>query len=359
MTSLLLIFSFLFLLSDNRAQSQLFFQKLQQASAGSRCMSGSIACLPAPWCQTVKDENGCPRCKCNRSFRSSRETPHAGAMSPFSTSMFGSNGGFGFPGFPSFSGQMGPMNPMAAMFGSGSSMSGTGNSPMSGPMGFSGGMSSMGGFMGQMNPLLGASAGLTNQKTPSNNKTSCDPAPYTCPAPPPWCQRIVDEGGCTKCLCGEELQTYYDKIQGVTKSTTAKPPTVTVNQTRSTMTPQASSSTITPVKTTPITTFAPPLGKACLANFFCTLDCRTGYRTDSVGCPLCSCNGDSSLITQATHIPDSSTSPVPFTTLPISGSGSPIGDLNVVCPGIFDCMKQCLNGYRVDGQGCPLCECIQ
>lgn len=97
---------------------------------------------------------------------------------------------------------MGPMNPMAAMFGSGG-----GSNPMSGPMGFSGSMPQMGGgrgFMGPMNPLLSASAGLTNPNTPSPaNQTSCDPAPYTCPAPPPWCQRIVDENGCTKCFCGE------------------------------------------------------------------------------------------------------------------------------------------------------------
>lgn len=103
---------------------------------------------------------------------------------------------------------MGPMNPMAAMFGSGNPMSGSGSSPMSRPMGFSGGMSLMGGFMGQMNPMMGAAAGLTNQKTPNVNQTDCDSAPYTCPAPPPWCQRIVDEKGCTKCACGNGCYYY-------------------------------------------------------------------------------------------------------------------------------------------------------
>ncbi|XP_061170382.1 uncharacterized protein LOC133179705 [Saccostrea echinata] len=346
------------------AQAQLFFQKLKQASAGSRCKSESISCLPAPWCHTVTDVNGCHTCTCNRSFRYTRETTHASALSPFSASMFGKNGGFGFPGFPSFSGQMGPMNPMAAMLGSGSSMSGAGSSfpgmgnpPMSGQMGFPGAMSPMGGFMGQMNPMSGAALGLSNQKTPIKNQTSCDPAPYTCLAPPPWCQRIIDEEGCTKCLCGNDLEAYYDKLQGATKDITTGTPTSTVNQTNTTVTSRVSPTTTSTI-TAPTTTIAPPLGKACLANFFCTLDCRTGYQTDPTGCPLCSCNDDiNDVVTQGAPIPDSSTTQVPLTTLPISVSSSPAG-ISVVCPGIFDCMKQCMNGYQVDAQGCPLCQCI-
>eukprot|EP00105_Crassostrea_gigas_P020296 XP_011439040.1 PREDICTED: uncharacterized protein LOC105336430 isoform X2 [Crassostrea gigas] len=270
--------------------------------------------------------------------------------------MYGNNGGFGFPGFPSYSGQMGPVNPMASMFGSGNPMSGSGNSPMSRPMGFSGGMSPMGGFMGQMNPMMGASAGLTNQKTPNVNQTDCDPAPYTCPAPPPWCQRIVDEKGCTKCACGNDLKAYYDKLKGVTENVTSTTTAAPVNQTV-TVTSQTTPSTTT-VNGVSTTTDTPPLGKACLANFFCTLDCRTGYQTDATGCPLCVCNADIDIFTQAPP-PDSSTSPVPLTTVPIASSSSPGGVASFVCPGIFDCMKQCMNGYRVDSQGCPRCECIQ
>uniref|UniRef100_A0A8W8P185 Antistasin-like domain-containing protein n=2 Tax=Magallana gigas TaxID=29159 RepID=A0A8W8P185_MAGGI len=290
------------------------------------------------------------------SFRSSRATASAGALSPFDTSMYGNNGGFGFPGFPSYSGQMGPVNPMASMFGSGNPMSGSGNSPMSRPMGFSGGMSPMGGFMGQMNPMMGASAGLTNQKTPNVNQTDCDPAPYTCPAPPPWCQRIVDEKGCTKCACGNDLKAYYDKLKGVTENITSTTTAAPVNQTV-TVTSQTTPST-TAVNGVSTTTDAPPLGKACLANFFCTLDCRTGYQTDATGCPLCVCNADIDIFTQAPP-PDSSTSLVPLTTVPIASSSSPGGVASFVCPGIFDCMKQCMNGYRVDSRGCPRCECIQ
>lgn len=358
MKSMFLTIAVLWTVVDIRANSQMLFQTLKKASEGSRCKSDSVSCLPAPWCKRVTDENGCRTCQCNRGFRSSRQTTSAGAVNPFDTSMFGSNnGGFGFPGFPSFSGQMGPMNPMAAMFGSGG-----GSNPMSGPMGFSGSMPQMGGgrgFMGPMNPLLSASAGLTNQKTPSPaNQTSCDPAPYTCPAPPPWCQRIVDENGCTKCFCGEDLTAYYDKIRGVTKNVTSTTITTPVNQTHTVVT-SGTTPPSTPVKTTPIKTDAPPLGKACLANFFCTLDCRTGYQTDSTGCPLCSCNDDNGIFTQA-PFPDlqASTSPVPLTTTTVSTSTTPNGGVNVVCPGIFDCMKQCMNGYQVDAQGCPLCACI-
>lgn len=29
----------------------------------------------------------------------------------------------------------------------------------------------------------------------------------------------------------------------------------------------------------------------------------------------------------------------------------------IVCPGVFNCSKTCYTGYRLDSQGCPLCEC--
>lgn len=45
--------------------AQMFFQKLIQASDGSRCKSDSVSCLPAPWCTTITDLNGCRTCECN------------------------------------------------------------------------------------------------------------------------------------------------------------------------------------------------------------------------------------------------------------------------------------------------------
>lgn len=46
----------------------MFFQKLRQASDGSRCKSDSVSCLPAPWCTTITDLNGCRTCECNSEF---------------------------------------------------------------------------------------------------------------------------------------------------------------------------------------------------------------------------------------------------------------------------------------------------
>lgn len=68
-----------------------------------------------------------------------------------------------------------------------------------------------------------------------------------------------------------------------------------------TVTSQTTPSTTT-VNGVSTTTGAPPLGKACLANFFCTLDCRTGYQTDATGCPLCVCNADIEIFTQGNKI---------------------------------------------------------
>ena len=35
--------------------------------------------------------------------------------------------------------------------------------------------------------------------------SDCPAAARTCIAPPPWCQRLVDEKGCVKCLCGQGM----------------------------------------------------------------------------------------------------------------------------------------------------------
>lgn len=97
-----------------------------------------------------------------------------------------------------------------------------------------------------------------------------------------------------------DLKVYYDRLKGVTKNgtTTNEAP---VNQTTPTVTSQTTPSTTT-INDASTTTDAPPLGKACLANFFCTLDCRTGYQTDATGCPLCLCNADSDIFTQGDKI---------------------------------------------------------
>ena len=80
------------------------------------------------------------------------------------------------------------MNPMAAMFhqmGGGGGGNGMGFSSLTGPTGIGTG------------PLPNS-----NQPVPTPKKT-CDPAPYTCSLPPPWCQRIINSDGCVLCYCGE------------------------------------------------------------------------------------------------------------------------------------------------------------
>ena len=39
----------------------------------------------------------------------------------------------------------------------------------------------------------------------SQQPSNCPAASRTCLAPPPWCQRLVDEKGCVKCLCGQGI----------------------------------------------------------------------------------------------------------------------------------------------------------
>lgn len=97
-----------------------------------------------------------------------------------------------------------------------------------------------------------------------------------------------------------DLKAYYDKLKGVTENITSTTTAAPVNQTV-TVTSQTTPSTTT-VNGVSTTTDAPPLGKACLANFFCTLDCRTGYQTDATGCPLCVCNADIDIFTQGNKI---------------------------------------------------------
>lgn len=89
------------------------------------------------------------------------------------------------------------MNPMAMVFGSGSMLGGGNGSPFGG----------MGSFP---NPMGQSGSGMSSQTKPTTQKSNCDPAPYTCPVPPPWCQRLVDLDGCVKCYCGQrKFETDY------------------------------------------------------------------------------------------------------------------------------------------------------
>ena len=92
----------------------------------------------------------------------------------------------------SYIGQSAFMNPMAAML---QHMGGQ----MGGPQ-----MGGVGGFNSLTGPTGIGTGALpnTNQPVPTS-KTICDPAPYTCSLPPPWCQRMVNSDGCVVCYCGQ------------------------------------------------------------------------------------------------------------------------------------------------------------
>ncbi|KAK3095624.1 hypothetical protein FSP39_016812 [Pinctada imbricata] len=293
-------------------------------------------------------------------------TRQGAAMNPFS-SMFGAGGSFGFPGYPSFngngysrilvtycfvflrrhsnldSGQMGPMNPMAAIFGSSAfGGGGAGGNPFSNPMGGAGGMGGMGGFGG-----MGGMGGMMGRQDTATASPDCDPAPYTCPAPPPWCQRTVDEKGCVKCYCGEDLQKYLSKLQGNSPDSTPETNSTDTNITSTTSI--KNNITTLPLPSSSTTTPAPPLGKPCLANFMCTLDCVTGFQTDQNNCPVCACNRqDNGQI----HVASAS-GPV-FNPLHYSAHG----DYVRPCLAYQQyCGLHCPHGYALGANKCQYCLC--
>lgn len=304
-------------------------------SGKSNCITASVSCLPAPWCKRTVDKSGCPKCECGgmspmMAGGSAKNFPTSGgnpSTSNLFTSMLGGGAGRGFPNLTGFGYGKGPINPMAMVFGSGSMLGGGSGSP------FLGGMGSF------PNPMGGSGSGMSSQTQTTTEKSNCDPAPYTCPVPPPWCQRLVDLEGCVKCYCGQQLQEYLQNLQGII---TTKSPKNQTTSGSSDATQLSHTTEMTSPKTTTTTT-TPPLGMSCLANFMCTLTCDNGYKTADDGCPMCECIGDVPQMAQST--------------LPPSNINLPTDGSVITCPGIFDCQKMCLNGFQTDSQGCPLCQC--
>ncbi|KAL3884416.1 hypothetical protein ACJMK2_024555 [Sinanodonta woodiana] len=291
---------FTLLLAYSYGQFPNFFASILKGT-GNNCMTGSVSCLPAPWCRRLVDESGCAKCDCSQMeskapenieiFKRSNPTSLSGEM--LGALRDYQRGQIALMGLLQLYGAQ--VNPMASILG-GSSM-------------FNGGM-------GPGSPPV------------QNVNSSCDPAPYTCVVPPPWCQRVVNQQGCVKCICGQELQLYLQNLQG-TSSVMSQPPGF--------LSPSASS----------MTSSASPLGKSCLASFFCTKICDNGYVTDNDGCPVCLC------ISGQTPPQNQQTSSNPPVTVTTSSSNHVIS-----CPGIFDCDKMCDRGYVTDPSGCPLCQCM-
>ncbi|XP_060073891.1 uncharacterized protein LOC132553648 [Ylistrum balloti] len=304
------------------------------------CAGARVSCLPAPWCRRTTDNRGCSKCECGKQGNtqdSDDKSPflpnHNQQMTPQSYSSFlnmlsganaqgfGPNSGAGLMSMgginPGFGGsQVGPMNPMASMFGANSMYGG----------GLSGSMGSAGGH---------------NPPNTDGTGSDCGPAPYTCMAPPPWCQRLYDSQGCVNCYCGQELSKFLQALNGITdKPEMTSKAYDSSDSTLETSTGTTLSTLLRSTKTVAMTTAQPPFGKPCLANFMCALSCDTGYQTDDDACPVCACMDDN----DKTTIMDPSTTPLQSTGM-------------VLCPGIFDCDTVCMTGYQTDANGCPICQC--
>lgn len=115
----------------------------------------------------------------------------------------------------------------------------SGMSPLSGLSPMVGGMTSMGGGVNPIqgnNPLkLGVNplrpgvnplrpginpftsmysdlmrGGISSQHVDNHTgRVECNPAPTTCPAPQPWCQRLPDSNTCITCVCGKGIVYSY------------------------------------------------------------------------------------------------------------------------------------------------------
>ncbi|KAK3599795.1 hypothetical protein CHS0354_037282 [Potamilus streckersoni] len=294
------------LLASTYGQFPNFFASLMKGT-GNNCMIGSVSCLPAPWCRRIVDESGCAKCDCSQMESKASENLEIfkrslfHPSSPLSGELLGALGDY----------QRGQISLMGL-----SQMYGAQVNPMASVLG---GSSLFNGGMGPGTPPV------------QNVNSSCDTAPYTCVVPPPWCQRVVDQQGCVKCLCGQELQLYLQNLQGVASGTSQPSGFLST----STATPRPNSSTTSPV------------GTSCLATFSCTKICDNGYVTDSDDCPVCQCINDQ---TPPHNQQTSSHPPVTFIT--------PSSNHVISCPGIFDCDKMCDRGYVTDPSGCPLCQCM-
>ncbi|XP_069103211.1 uncharacterized protein [Argopecten irradians] len=281
--------------------SQLITRRTRSAlshTGSDECSGVRVSCLPAPWCRQTADERGCTKCECSQgNTQNKNSNPMFGtdnqqqnvpqSFSPFfnmlsgaSAPGFGTNSGAGFmsgvnPGFGGS--QMGPMNPMASIFGANSMHGGAG---LSGPMGGTGGVPNV-----PHGPQLSSETG-----------GDCGPAPYTCMAPPPWCQRLPDSKGCINCYCGQELTNYLQTLNTITnKPETTSRGNDSLETTSDTSVGTTLSAVLGSTEAVTITTVRPPLGKPCLATFMCTLSCDTGYQTDKDECPVCACMTDKDL----------------------------------------------------------------
>nr|XP_022311799.1 mucin-5AC-like isoform X2 [Crassostrea virginica] len=232
------------------------------------------------------------------------------------------------------------------------------------------------------------------------NGGGCNTNWMNCQAP---CAAAVNPtSGCVECNCPQVITTQPSIVQSSTISTmtsskqpTTSPPLTTQFKTsQSTTTSSPPSSTSIPVTTsktstapitsktassarTPISTtsssssMTTSTANSCQGAIQCIMSCKNGFIIDPIpapdGCPKCTCktaaatttvNNTPSTPFQTVSFPVHLTTPHLTMTPPTTTTRPSSTTLHrIVCPGVFNCSKTCYTGYRLDSQGCPLCEC--
>ncbi|XP_062605416.1 mucin-5AC-like [Saccostrea cucullata] len=162
-----------------------------------------------------------------------------------------------------------------------------------------------------------------------------------------------------------------------TQSFTTSQKTTTSQPTTTKITTQSTTQTLSSKRIS--TTAAPPFAvssasstkttNSCPGAIQCILGCKNGFVIDPIpgpdGCPSCSCKTVPT--TLKTTLSTTSFKPISFpahftispsVTTPTTMTRPPSSTLRrIICPGVFNCSKTCYTGYRLDSQGCPLCEC--
>ncbi|XP_052694923.1 uncharacterized protein LOC128173244 [Crassostrea angulata] len=245
---------------------------------------------------------------------------------------------------------------------------------------------------------LGGNSNQQSSQTGYNiqNGGGCNTNWMSCQAP---CAAAINPtSGCVECNCPQAMTLQPASTKSTTSTgttshvvTTKQPltpspvitqqkttqmPTTPTPQTSTTRTTQSqttqassSSSSSTLSSTKSLTTSSNP---SCQGAIQCILSCPNGFFIDPIpapdGCPRCFCK--TAQLSTSTSSGNPSTTqfqtvsfPVHLTTphssaTPTTTTRPPSTTLHrIVCPGVFNCSKTCYTGYRLDSQGCPLCEC--
>ncbi|XP_048749528.2 uncharacterized protein LOC125661531 [Ostrea edulis] len=211
----------------------------------------------------------------------------------------------------------------------------------------------------------------------------------------PCATAVNPTSGCVECNCPQvttprplttqphHSTTSYRSTHPTQTSTSSTMTSIVTTQTPTTNSQSSSSKRTQPASTQSLSTSNTPSASStsvfttssttvnsCQNTITCILSCTNGFVIDPTpapdGCPGCSCKTAQTALT--TNTPNTSmfktvSFPVRYTispsvTTPTTPTRPPSTTLHkIVCPGVFNCSKTCYTGYRLNSQGCPLCEC--